>query len=194
MTDLLDAEQYPASDLLAVYLLRWGIECVFQRVTEVFHLRALIGGKPRATIFQAAFCLLLYNVIQVIRQYVADAQRIEPQAISTENLFVDVRKQLTSCALLLTTRDIVALLHTTWTAPQLTRRLHELLRRTCARPGGKRPPPVVGRNEPTRSTSREATIPSSASSATPKPPVDAAKPAPNPLKDVPSSWLGNLPH
>ena len=67
----------------------------------------------------------------------------------------------------------------------------------------KRPPPVVGRNEPTRSTSREATIPSSASSATPKPPVDAAKPAPNPLKDVPSSWfptcqvswqVGNLPH
>jgi hypothetical protein len=36
-------------------LQRWGIEQVFQKVTEVFHLQGLIGGTPKATIFQFAF-------------------------------------------------------------------------------------------------------------------------------------------
>jgi len=61
VTDLLDAGRYPAADLLTVYLARWGIEQVFQQITEVFALRRLIGSTPQATVFQAAFCLLLYN-------------------------------------------------------------------------------------------------------------------------------------
>lgn len=51
LTDLGDAEAYPAADLLQVYLERWGIERIFQQVTEVFQLRSLIGSSPRATIF-----------------------------------------------------------------------------------------------------------------------------------------------
>ena len=39
MTDLLDEQAYPAEDLLAVYLKRWEIERVFQKITEVFELR-----------------------------------------------------------------------------------------------------------------------------------------------------------
>jgi Transposase DDE domain len=38
VTDLLDPARYPAKDLLTLYLARWGIERVFQQVTEVFHL------------------------------------------------------------------------------------------------------------------------------------------------------------
>jgi hypothetical protein len=128
VTDLLDGKKYPATDLLAVYLMRWGIENMFQRVTEVFHLGRLIGGTPQATIFQASFCLLLYNVVQVIRQYIASAQDLEPEAISIENLFDDVTRQLISWTEVLSTRDTVALLQTTWTAAQLSRRLDELLR------------------------------------------------------------------
>ena len=75
VTDLLDEIKYPATDLLAVYLMCWSIENMFQRITEVFHLRTLIGSTPQATVFQAAFCLLLYNLIQVIRQYIAGARR-----------------------------------------------------------------------------------------------------------------------
>jgi hypothetical protein len=127
VTDLLDEKKYPATDLLAVYLMRWGIESMFQRVTEVFHLRTLIGGTPQATVFQAAFCLLLYNLIQVIRQYIATAQEIEPEVISTENLFEDVTRQLISWTEMLSTRDTVALLQTTCTAAQLARRLEALL-------------------------------------------------------------------
>jgi DDE family transposase len=129
VTDLLDEEKYPALDLLAAYLMRWGIECMFQRITEVFHLRTLIGSTPQATIFQAAFCLLLYNLIQVMRQYIAAAQEIKPEVISTENLFVDVTRQLISWTEMLSTGDTVALLQTTCTAAQLARRLEVLLRK-----------------------------------------------------------------
>lgn len=94
ITDLLDADQYPANDLLALYLARWGIERVFQQITEVFHLQTLIGTTPQGTVFQLAFCLLLYNLLQVVRAYVATAQARPPETISTELLFADVQRQL----------------------------------------------------------------------------------------------------
>jgi hypothetical protein len=94
VTDLLDADAYPAEDLLTHYLNRWGIEQIFQKVTEVFHLQKLIGSTPKATIFQFAFCLLLYNLIQVIRGNIAALQERETETISVENLFVDVHRQL----------------------------------------------------------------------------------------------------
>jgi hypothetical protein len=100
VTDLLDAHLYPAEDLLTHYLQRWGIEQVFQKVTEVFRLQALIGSTPKATIFQFAFCLLLYNLMQVIRGYVAAHQKRETETISMENLFLDVHRQLTAWSVL----------------------------------------------------------------------------------------------
>jgi hypothetical protein len=94
LTDLIDAETCPAADLLAAYRLRWGIERVFQEVTGVFNLQTLIGATPRAMIFQAAICFLLYNLIQVVRAYVA-ADGARPRAqVSSEKLFWDVRDQL----------------------------------------------------------------------------------------------------
>jgi len=94
LTDLLDAEQYPANPLLALYLARWGSERVFQQSTEVFHLQALIGTTPQGTVFQLAFCLRLYNFLHVVRAYVATAQARPPETISTELLFDDVQRQL----------------------------------------------------------------------------------------------------
>ena len=94
LTDLLDEEAFPAADLLELYRQRWGIERVFQQVTEVFHLQQLVASSPQGTIFQAAFCLLLYNLLQVQRSYLAAAQQIERERISLENLFYDVRRQL----------------------------------------------------------------------------------------------------
>jgi len=94
ITDLLDAQRYLANDLLALYLARWSIERVFQQITEVFHLQALIGTTPQGTVFQLAFCLLLYNLLQVVRAYVATAQARPPETISTELLFDDVQRQL----------------------------------------------------------------------------------------------------
>ncbi len=100
VTDLLDAQLYPAADLLGHYLQRWGIEQVFQKVTEVFHLQGLIGSTPKATIFQFAFCLVLYNLIQLIRGHVAAHQQRQTETISIENLFLDVHRQLTAWSVL----------------------------------------------------------------------------------------------
>jgi hypothetical protein len=94
LTDLLDAALFPATDLFDRYLARWSIERVFQQITEVFHLQTLIGTTPQGTVFQFAFCVLLYNMVQVVRAYVATAQARPVPTISTELLFDDVHRQL----------------------------------------------------------------------------------------------------
>ncbi len=94
VTDLFGSRKYPAKVLLALYRDRWGIEQMFQQVTEVFGLETLIGGRPEATIFQFAFCLLLYNQMQLVRAYVVKHQIIETDHVSLEQLFIDVRREL----------------------------------------------------------------------------------------------------
>ncbi len=110
MTDLLSADDYPAPALLDVYLARWRIERVFQQITEVFSLKRLIGSTAQATIFQGAFCLILYNLIQVVRGYIA-AGRPEirrTEELSSEQIFYDVRRQLTAVSELVKVPDVVA--------------------------------------------------------------------------------------
>ncbi len=117
VTDLLDSQQYPASELLIVYLTRWRIEKVFQEITEVFELRRLIGCMPQATIFQAAFCLVLYNLLQVIRAYIAVSQEaLTVDQVSVEQIFVDVQKQLTALTVLFPSQTIAG-----WFAEELSR-------------------------------------------------------------------------
>ena len=48
--------------------------------------------------FQLSFCLLLYNMIQVVRSHVAAAAHLPVEAISTELLYADVQRQLASLA------------------------------------------------------------------------------------------------
>ena len=96
LTSLLDADEFPADDLLWFYGQRWGIESMFQQVTEVFGLQHLIGSTPQAGVFQFAFCLLLYNMLQVLRGYVAEARDLQPDQISSEKLFRETRRQLTA--------------------------------------------------------------------------------------------------
>jgi hypothetical protein len=121
------AKAYPAPDLLDAYLERWGIERVFQQVTEVFELRGLIGCAPNATVFQACLCFVLYNVTQVARAYVARAGGKQVQEVSTEKLFQDCKKQLVAWA---ETGDPAVAVEKFTPAPapdEVRRRLHELL-------------------------------------------------------------------
>jgi hypothetical protein len=128
ITDLINANKYPADDLLEIYLQRWTIEKVFQQVTEVFCLDSLIGSSAKATVFQASFCFLLYNMIQVIRAYIAEAQKeITVSEISTELLFVDIQRQLTAWTELLSTTQTIMLLSHRSTAAQVRHRLKQLL-------------------------------------------------------------------
>lgn len=127
VTDLVNEEEYPASDLLALYLMRWGIERVFQQITEVFHLDHLIGTTPEGTLFQLAFCLLIYNVIQVVRGYVAVAEKRAPETISIELLFDDVQRDLVALHEVLDVAEITELFTTVPTAARVRQQLTMLL-------------------------------------------------------------------
>jgi Transposase DDE domain len=126
VTDLTDEVTYPADDLLGAYLQRWGIERVYQQITEVFHLERLIGSTPEGSVFQASFCLVLYNLLQVIRAYVAAGQPELPvDLVSVEQIFTDVQKELTALTELFAARTIAG-----WFAEDLSR--DELVARLAA--------------------------------------------------------------
>jgi len=150
VTDLTDAETYPAVDLLDLYLARWGIERVFQVITEVFSLQRLVGTTPQGTLFQLGFCLLLYNMIQVVRAYVAVGAGDKPDAVSTELLYVDVQRQLIALHEMLEPEQIVSQFVPVYEAQQLQDRLRELLEPTWterwrkAKPKKRSPPKAKG--------------------------------------------------
>jgi hypothetical protein len=109
VTNLEDAERYPADDLLDLYRRRWGIETMFQQVVQTFDLRHLIGGTPQATIFQAILCFLVYNLTLTIRDFVATTSGQDATKISTTILFDDVADELTSLLKVVDTPQVIEL-------------------------------------------------------------------------------------
>lgn len=128
VTNLFGSRKHSAADLLDLYLERWGIERMFQHVTEVFGLKRLIGGTPEASVFQFAFCLLLYNQIQLVRAYVAKHQAMEFEKISLENLFLDAKRELIAWAVVVGA-DAAAEIFPSRDADSVRRRLGKLLRK-----------------------------------------------------------------
>ncbi len=108
LTGLLDAEHYPAVAVLDVYRHRTDIEYVFERITEIFQLRRLIGTSPRATLFQLSLCLLLYNVLQLVRGYVAAANDKPMGQVSPKKLLEDVREEMIALHKVLPKETIIA--------------------------------------------------------------------------------------
>jgi len=125
LTSLLDAERYPAVALLEVYRQRWGIERVFQLVTEVFGLEGLIGSSAQASVFQLAFCLELYNSVQVLRGYVAAGNHCQAEQLSMEKLFVDVERELIAWSVLGRVRETVEWLAQPRSLKQCRQRLRQ---------------------------------------------------------------------
>lgn len=140
ITDLLDANQFPAVDLLETYRARWGIERVFQKITEVFHLNNLISTTPEGTVFQFAFCMVLYNMIQLLTRYLAQSQDLPPERISQENLFSDVHRQLTAWASVVPPSETAAGLDPIESASALRARLKHLLSKAWTDRWLKAPP------------------------------------------------------
>jgi hypothetical protein len=146
VTDLLDAGAYPAEDLLAAYLDRWQIENVFQQITEVFELRHLIGCAPGATVFQAALCLVIYNVLQVVRGYAAQAspEPVQVGELSAEKIFQDMHEELVALHRMVKGERLLGVLPREDRAEAVRARLGLLLRQAWlpswkkARPGKPR--------------------------------------------------------
>jgi hypothetical protein len=132
VTDLLDEAAYPADQLLEAYLARWGIERVFQQVTEVFSLKELIGCTPAAAVFQASFCFLAYNVTQTIKAYVAQGAAargvgVAVERVSTRKLFDDVADQMRAAATATGHASLSAMLHPAPPPEAAAARMRDLL-------------------------------------------------------------------
>jgi hypothetical protein len=154
ITDLLDADLYPAQDLLWLYGERWGIEKVFQTITEVFSLQHLIGGTPEACLFQFAFCLVLYNLVQVVRGYLAQAQDCTLDHVSTEKVFDEMRRQLIAWNVLFPPVLTLRYFEHRLRHPALEKRLQQLLSSTWSEIWRKAPPQ---KRKPKTTTKRERT-------------------------------------
>jgi len=130
VTSLMDADRYPAADLLTLYRRRWGIETMFQQVVQTFDLRHLIGGTAQATIFQAVFCLLLYNINLAICDYVADGANKSRETISLHLLHEDTVEELTAWMKVIGPEKTPAVLNATFfTSPEEFRNhLHRVLK------------------------------------------------------------------
>lgn len=148
ITSLLDARHYPAADLLQLYRMRWGIERVFQQITEVFGLKRLIGASPNATLFQLAFCLLIYNITQVIRACIAAAAKRDSETISIEKLFDDVRTQAGAWNLFHAADDTVRYLAQFDTAAARESRMRQILNADVWTPVWIKSPPQPNRRPP----------------------------------------------
>jgi IS4 transposase len=150
VTSLTDAQAYPAADVLELYLRRWGIERLFQKVTEVFHLRALVSAQANGTVFQAALCLLLYNLTVVIRAHVAAGATKATADVSLEKLFEDVRRQLTGLTEVLGVPAVIAQYALVqWTADGLRDYLRDVLGPTWRDWWTKSPPRKKSKPTPT---------------------------------------------
>jgi len=145
VTDLLDEKAYPAEDLLAVYLERWQIENVFQQITEVFDLQHLIGCSPGATVFQASLCLVIYDVMQVLRGHAAQVALapVTVGELSSEKMFVDLHEELLGLHRVLKGGRLLGVLPDPQSGEEVRQRLTDLLAKAWtplwlkAKPGKK---------------------------------------------------------
>jgi hypothetical protein len=102
---------------------------VFQKITEVFGLRHLIGCTPQATVFQASLCLVIDNVLEAFRSYVA-ASRPEPLALeqlSLAKIFKDLHEELVAVHKVLSPAEVAGCFAEGLTLEALQARLCGLL-------------------------------------------------------------------
>jgi hypothetical protein len=111
ITNLTDAEAYPASAIIDLYLGRWKIETVFQEVATVFGLKHLLASTPEASAFETVLCMLVYNAIQIFKAHLAVAEALTMDDISSVNLFRDVQEEMIAVYKILTPTQIAAALH-----------------------------------------------------------------------------------
>jgi hypothetical protein len=153
ITDLTDHEAYPAADVLSAYRDRHGIEMVFQKVTEVFGLYRLIGSSPLAGLFQFAFCLLLYNIVQILLGYIAEASKVSQERISTAKMFDDARDQLVAWNVVFTHEQTTKYFHELTDRPNFMGLLRRILKDAWC-PTWNKSKPQPNRKVPHKTQSR----------------------------------------
>jgi len=140
VTNILDREECPAEDLLWLYGERWGIERVFEDITTTFNFKHLIGGTPEATIFQFVICMVLYNILQVIRAQISKCNNRSPDEVSSQKVQEDIRDQMVAWALTIDAEDTESYFGQSKTVEDVTTRLEQILDKPWKRRWAKSPP------------------------------------------------------
>lgn len=84
LTSLLDAERYPTEEIVALYHERWELELGYDELkTELLDRQETIRSKTRDGVEQEIWGLLLvYNLIRLEMERVANSANVEPTRIS----------------------------------------------------------------------------------------------------------------
>jgi len=84
LTSLIDAEQYPAADIVAMYHERWEIELAYDELkTEVLDREEALRSKSPVAIAQELWGILLaYNLVRLEMERVAEDAGVAPTRIS----------------------------------------------------------------------------------------------------------------
>lgn len=84
LTSLLDADRYPADEIIALYHERWELELGYDELkTELLDREETIRSKTREGVEQELWGVLLaYNLVRLEMQRVAKSAKVEPTRIS----------------------------------------------------------------------------------------------------------------
>ena len=84
LTSLLDAKQYPADEIIALYHERWELELGYDELkTELLDREEAIRSKTREGVEQELWGILLaYNLVRLEMERVAKSAKVEPTRIS----------------------------------------------------------------------------------------------------------------
>jgi hypothetical protein len=84
LTSLLDAKQYPAGEVIALYHERWELELGYDELkTELLDCEETIRSKTRKGVEQELWGVLLaYNLVRLEMERVAKSAKVEPTRIS----------------------------------------------------------------------------------------------------------------
>jgi hypothetical protein len=84
LTSLLDATQYPAAEIIALYHERWELELGYDEVkTEMLEREETIRSKTREGVEQELWGILLaYNLVRLEMARIAKSAKVEPTRIS----------------------------------------------------------------------------------------------------------------
>lgn len=84
LTSLLDTEQYPAEEIIALYHERWELELGYDELkTEILDREEAIRSKTKDGVEQELWGVLLaYNLVRVEMERIAKTAKVEPTRIS----------------------------------------------------------------------------------------------------------------
>ena len=90
VTTLLDAERYPAAEIIELYRLRWQVEVNLRDLKITLGLDVLKGRKVKTVMKEVLVFSLVYNLVRLVMLKAAKRQQVNPNRIS----FIDALRWL----------------------------------------------------------------------------------------------------